>query len=309
MLLVFSADLFHHLHVRLTIHRRAIYHFIKESFLFSVLSTYIPRPNIENLVTHNNSRRLVVQNLINLIHNLRRQLINRRHGPTILIHLLRPTSTRDGSAHVGILQNPRQRQCAHLDSQLIRNRLQLVDLLDDAVPGILACAVPVALDELDACLVEARILGNAVLVFAGQDALTHGGPDSKAQATCLAVEVGEFGLDLFTLQHVVGGLFGDGADEAELVGISPSLGDFIGVPVGRAPVESLAGVDDVVEGADGFFHGSLAVGTVGKDDVDVFEIHSLQGGIDAFDDVFAGQALVVDDIVAKGLTPIDLPTD
>lgn len=257
------------------------------------------------LISFNDSRRFVVQNLINLLHNLRRQLFHRSYSSAILIHLLRAAGTGNGRADIGVLKHPRQRKSAHLNFQLIRNGLQLVDLLDDAVPCVLAGAAPVPLDELDAGLGEARVVGDAVLVLAGQDALAHGREDGQAQPR-LRVEVGEFALDLFAGQHVVGGLLHDGADEAELIGVAPGGGDLVGVPFGGAPVEGLALVDDVVEGADGLFDGGLTVRSVGVDEVYVVELKTLESGVDTLDNVLSGKALVVDGVVTKGTSPVDL---
>jgi hypothetical protein len=61
----------------------------------------------------------------------------------------------------------------------------------------------------------------------------------------------------------------DGTDEAQPVGDGPRFFDLGREPFRCAPVEGLAGVDEVVEGADGFFNGRVAVGPVGVEDVDV----------------------------------------
>jgi hypothetical protein len=45
---------------------------------------------------------------------------------------------------------------------------------------------------------------------------------------------------------------------------------------------------------------------VGVDDVDVFEVESLQRGCEPLDDVFAGQAVIVDEDLAVDCAPVDL---
>ncbi len=102
------------------------------------------------------------------------------------------------------------------------------------------------------------------------------------------------------------GLFHQRPYEAQSVGVAPGAGDFVGVPFGGAPVEGFASVDDVVECADGFFDGGVAVGAVGVDEVDVGELEAGEGGVDAFDDVFAGEAAVVDGVFAVRCAPVDL---
>jgi hypothetical protein len=62
----------------------------------------------------------------------------------------------------------------------------------------------------------------------------------------------------------------------------------------------------VVEGADSLLDGRVAIWPVSVDQVDVRETQPLEGSIEALDDVLPGQALVVDDVVAVGLAPVDL---
>lgn len=42
------------------------------------------------------------------------------------------------------------------------------------------------------------------------------------------------------------------------------------------------------------------------DEVDIFEIEALKASVHSLDNVLAGQTLVVDNIVAKGTSPVDL---
>lgn len=62
----------------------------------------------------------------------------------------------------------------------------------------------------------------------------------------------------------------------------------------------------MVEGADSLLHGGLAVGTVGVDEVDVFEVQALQGSVDTLNNVLSGETQVVDRVLAKCTTPVDL---
>ena len=48
-----------------------------------------------------------------------------------------------------------------------------------------------------------------------------------------------------------------------MLGTCPGGGDFRGAPGGGAPVEGFTLINDVVEGADGFFDWGVAIGTVG----------------------------------------------
>jgi hypothetical protein len=45
---------------------------------------------------------------------------------------------------------------------------------------------------------------------------------------------------------------------------------------------------------------------VGVDEVDVLEVQTLQGSVDTLDNVLSGETQVVDGVLAKGTTPVDL---
>ena len=75
-------------------------------------------------------------------------------------------------------------------------------------------------------------------------------------------------LDAAPEEHVVLRLLHDWTDHVQLVGETPGGGDLVGVPFRSTPVEGFALTDEVVEGANSFFDGSVAVGTVGVDKVD-----------------------------------------
>lgn len=48
---------------------------------------------------------------------------------------------------------------------------------------------------------------------------------------------------------------------------------------------------------------------MGVDNVDVFEVEALEGGTEAFDDVLAAQAVVVDEDLAVVAAPVELGAD
>ena len=116
-------------------------------------------------------------------------------------------------------------------------------------------------------------------------------------------------FDAVAGEHVVLWLFHERAHETESVRVAPCRGDFVGVPFGGSPVKSLARVDEVIEGADGFFDGGIAVRAMGVDKVDVVELEAFQTEGEAFDDVFAREAYVVDGVGAESAAPVDLGGD
>ena len=62
----------------------------------------------------------------------------------------------------------------------------------------------------------------------------------------------------------------------------------------------------MVECADGLFDGGVAVRAVGVDEIEVFEVEALETAIDAFDDVFARETVVVYWVVTVCRSPVDL---
>jgi hypothetical protein len=99
-------------------------------------------------------------------------------------------------------------------------------------------------------------------------------------------------------EEVVLGLLDDGSDEVESVGDGPGLGDLLRGPLGGAPVEGPALVDDPVDGAHRLLDGRGGVGAVAVDDVDVVHVEAAERGAEALDDVLAGEALVVGALAA-----------
>lgn len=67
----------------------------------------------------------------------------------------------------------------------------------------------------------------------------------------------------------------------------------------------------MVEGADDLLDGRVAVWPVCVDDINVVEAETLEREIEAFNDVFPGEAFVVDGVLGVfgvGLAPVDLYT-
>lgn len=62
----------------------------------------------------------------------------------------------------------------------------------------------------------------------------------------------------------------------------------------------------MVECADGFLDGGVTVWTVGIDEIEIFEVKTLEAAVHTFDDAFAREAVLVYGAVAVGLSPVDL---
>ena len=78
-------------------------------------------------------------------------------------------------------------------------------------------------------------------------------------------------------------LFGDWADEVQLVSDVMSLFDLARSPLRSAPVESPAFLDYIVEGTDNFLDGNIFVAAVSKDNVDVVHLETFEGLLSALD--------------------------
>lgn len=79
-----------------------------------------------------------------------------------------------------------------------------------------------------------------------------------------------------------------------------------GAYLGSSPVECFAGVDEVVECPDGFFHGTSAVRSVSIDEINIVQLETFESEMSAFDDTFAGKTEVIGKFLAIGLTPVNL---
>ena len=138
-------------------------------------------------------------------------------------------------------------------------------------------------------VVEAGPFGDAVVVFAREQAARERGPDRGAVFEL--VEKGRvFDLEAVAVEGVVLGLFGDGGDEVVFFRNLRRFHDLHGGPLASAPVVGQVQVPDGLrEALDDFFHGGGVIGAVRKDDVDVWCLQSCQRALQPFDDMFSGQ--------------------
>ena len=145
--------------------------------------------------------------------------------------------------------------------------LEFFDLLNILLPII----VPKSLRHSRRIAILTRrqpaIFRYSIIILARQDSHLQRTPDCQACPVIL-IERDVVLLNSTPEEHVVLWLLHDRTDHVQLVGETPGCGDLVGVPFGGAPVEGFALVNEIVEGADGFFDGGVAVGTVGIDKVD-----------------------------------------
>jgi hypothetical protein len=127
-----------------------------------------------------------------------------------LINLLRPTRPRNRAANILIRQDPRHRQRRDIRIETLCN----VHQFSDFILGLIPCIGPHGLhDGLYVGIVrdaQAGIVGDAVNVFACEEAALERGKDCQAKATA-GVErcVFEFFVDFFAREEGVAGLFDD----------------------------------------------------------------------------------------------------
>jgi hypothetical protein len=67
-------------------------------------------------------------------------------------------------------------------------------------------------------------------------------------------------------------------------------------------------INHVVESAHGLLHRGKTVGSVGVHDINIFQIQTLQRSLETFDDVLAGQTMVVNQDLAIAGSPVNLST-
>lgn len=124
-----------------------------------------------------------------------------------------------------------------------------------------------------------------VVVFARQQATAKRRPDScSISRGCEQVSV--FTLESLPHEHVVLRLLNNRFVPSELLANADCLSDTLCWPFRSTPVESLALLNDVVEGSASFLKGSLIIRSVAVNDIDVIKLHSFKSIVKAFDDVF-----------------------
>ena len=138
----------------------------------------------------------------------------------------------------------------------------------------------------------AGAFGHALVVLAGQQPARQRAPDGGAQPDFL-VQMGVFDLHALAVEHVVLRLFHLRGDQVFAAGDGVRLHDLRRAPFAGAPVKRLALVDDVVERPHGLLDGGVQVRAVGEHQVHIIGLQAFQGGIHAFDDMFARETAVI----------------
>jgi hypothetical protein len=186
--------------------------------------------------------------------------------------------------------------------------LEIPDLLDRRIPVLIAI-LPTHVDgELIIAHLKPTPLGRrrrSIIILPAQQTHLQRAESGQAQADTL-IQPLELALDLPPLQDIVARLLHNGPDQPQLLGDAYGLADLVGTPLRRAPVQRLSEVDDVVEGSHRLLHRRQAVRPVRVHDVHVGELEARERGYEAFEDVFAGEPVVVDENFAVGATPVQL---
>ena len=173
-------------------------------------------------------------------------------------------------------------------TKALSNLRQLAHLLDLSLTLLGLEALDGVLEESLVCG-EAGVLGNAVVVLAGEQAAGERRPDGGAVAMLLE-EGSILVLEALAVEGVVLGLLDDGGDQVVLLGEVDGLLDLDGAPLRGTPVVGKVEVaDNLGEGLDDFEHGGGGVGTVGEDNIDVRGLETLDGGLETLDDVLAAE--------------------
>jgi len=167
-------------------------------------------------------RRLVIKDLLNLLHNVRCQLGNNRNGAHVVLNLLNLGGTEDDGADVGVLGAPRQAELGGVAAETLGDLGQAADLFDLSLALGGLELLDLGVEEV-AVVGEAGTFGDAVVVLSGQESGGERGPDG---CTILVLVEKRLVLDLETLtvESVVLRLLGNGGNEVVLLGDLSGLG-------------------------------------------------------------------------------------
>lgn len=151
--------------------------------------------------------RLVIKNLLNLLQNLIIDLLVNLKCLEVILKLLNLCRTENDSADIGVLESPGKRELGDVSTEALSDFGQLLDLLDLGLAGFSLKLVDGVLEE---GLVggESRVLGDSVVVLAGQEAGGERGPDCGAVLE-LVEERSVLDLEALTVESVVLRLLND----------------------------------------------------------------------------------------------------
>lgn len=112
---------------------------------------------------------LVIEDLLNLFHDLRGQLFKQFERTAVVPDLLGFRRTQDNCTGVWVLRNPSKRQLGHGTSEPLGNLGHLFDLLNLRLACLALKSCYRVLKELRVGC-KSRILGNTIVVFACKEA-------------------------------------------------------------------------------------------------------------------------------------------
>ncbi len=144
-------------------------------------------------------------------------------GFHVFVDLGCPTSPRNHTTHVGVLETPGQR---HLSEGTAKLTGKGNELLDDSQIALIGQAL---LEPFVALERPAAVAGDALAIFAGQHARCEWAENRGTEAN-VTVQQGVFFFETRAVQHVVLGLLHGGGRHAQFTGDAVGGADFIGRP-------------------------------------------------------------------------------
>lgn len=173
-------------------------------------------------------RRFVIEDLLNLLDHIRRELLEQLDGLDVILDLLDLGGAEDDGADVGVLEGPGEGQRRGGGAEALGDRRQLLHLLDLGLALGRRERLDGALEEV-AVVRQPRVLRDAVVVLARQQSRRERRPDGRAVLELLE-QRRVLDLEPLPVEGVVLRLLDHGGDEVVPLGDVRRLGDLSRAP-------------------------------------------------------------------------------
>ncbi|GAO49825.1 hypothetical protein G7K_3963-t1 [Saitoella complicata NRRL Y-17804] len=257
------------------------------------------RPTTEQLLLG----RLVLENLVDFLHNTIINLLQDLKSLDVLVDLFRLRSSSDDGRDIRVLQAPSQGKLSGGGTEFLGDLGELTNLLELGFSFLGGETITEFLHD-GVIAGKAAVLGDAVVVLSGQDTRREGRPDGGTILVQLE-QRHKLLLELVALKEVVLRLVDRGRDEVVFGRDMVSVLDLERGPLGCTPVKSMTIIDDLGERTNDLLHRRKRIGTVRHDNINIIQLQPLQTLLHTLQQMLPTQALVV----WSRSTPVQLGRD